>query len=417
MVEPEWTSALAGYAERLHARAGSKHHVVSPLGAWLLLALCAPVSSEPETSGQLAELLGGDPEAAAGFAAALLEDPHPLVRLGAGAWVRSARETPRIEWWRRELPAAVQTGDVPAQERLDDWAVEHTMGLIKHFPFAINSDVVCLLATVLATKVSWEVPFDVVDASALGPGRWAGRLRRVLRTPRNDPRHRQYLADTERAGRVAVHLARARGGLLVGSVIAATDQVAAGDVLAAAAQIVTAEARERGSVGRCSLFDLPVGDQPAWSISEERVKHEPLDVRDEERVVSILPAWSANTNLNLSADEALGFPAAARALAKALDLARFQYEAAQAATARYSSVGFEAAAVTALAIAVSLHLSRRQRRRIATVRFAHPFAVVAVAVPDSGDRPTADSQTSAWHGVPVFSAWITEPSDAGSTHH
>jgi hypothetical protein len=116
----------------------------------------------------------------------------------------------------------------PTQEEIDRWTAERTLGLIKRFPIELTAEVVCLLASALATKVSWEVPFDVVDAAALGPGPWSARLRRVLRPPRGDPRHRQYLAGTDRAGTVGVHLAGARGGLLVGSVIAADPAVPPG---------------------------------------------------------------------------------------------------------------------------------------------------------------------------------------------
>ena len=36
---------LARYARRLHAAFGEQHHVASPLGAWLLLALAAGPAS------------------------------------------------------------------------------------------------------------------------------------------------------------------------------------------------------------------------------------------------------------------------------------------------------------------------------------------------------------------------------------
>ena len=36
---------LARYAERLHRAAGDTHHVASPLGAWLLLALTGPTAT------------------------------------------------------------------------------------------------------------------------------------------------------------------------------------------------------------------------------------------------------------------------------------------------------------------------------------------------------------------------------------
>jgi len=308
---------------------GPGHHVVSPLGAWMVVALCATVAGDEQARGELASVLG-----------------------------------------------------------------------------------VCLLASALATRVSWEVPFDVVDAAELGPSRWPARLRQVLRPPRGDPRHRQYLARTDRAGTVGVHLTGARGGLLVGSVIAADHAVPASDVLAAAEEIITAEARQAGSVTRLSLFDLPLGDGPVWSIGEQQVDTAAPDGR-EEQVISVLPAWSAQTDLDLRDDEALGFAAAARALAEALDLGDWRYDARQAAMARYGAVGFEAAAVTGLAVAMSAKVSRPGRRRVATVRFAHPFAVVAAAFDDRQARH-ASPVPSAWHGLPVYSAWVSEPTDADS---
>jgi hypothetical protein len=54
---------------------------------------------------------------------------------------------------------------------------------------------------------------------------------------------------------------------------------------------------------------------------------------------------------------------------------------------------------------------RRGRQRVADLRFAHPFAVVAVTVDEHHDRP-GGGRAGPWHGVPVFSAWVTEPQDA-----
>src|SRR5260370_30524054 len=111
----EWVSALGRYAGRLHARAGPGHHVVSPLGAWMVVALCATVAGDEQARGELAEVLGADPVPAAAFAAGLLAGPHPLVAAGAGVWVRPARETARIKQWLAGLAAVVDTGDIPTQ--------------------------------------------------------------------------------------------------------------------------------------------------------------------------------------------------------------------------------------------------------------------------------------------------------------
>ena len=150
----------------------------------MVVALCATVASDEQARGELADLLGDDPVSAPAFAVRLLADPHPLVAAGARAWVRPARETTRIKRWRAELPAAVVTGAIPSQEEIDRCAAERTLGLIERIPVDISEDVVCLLATALAARVSWEVPFEVVDAAALGPSRWPAGLPRVLRPPR-----------------------------------------------------------------------------------------------------------------------------------------------------------------------------------------------------------------------------------------
>jgi hypothetical protein len=406
--DEDWTDAVAAYAERLHAAAGPDHHVVSALGAWLLVALCAPLA-DTEARAELADVLGVDPMEAAHFAAELLSQPHPLVAAGAGMWVAPAVTTPVMERWRDGLPPGMTTGDIPRQEAIDAWANERTLGLIERFPIQLDPDLVCLLATALATKVSWDVPFELVDAAALAPSPWASTLGRVLQSPRQDPRHRQYVTETDRAGTVGVHLTGARGGLLVGSVIAADPEVPAADVLAAAHSIVTAEARTAHSVARLSLFDLPLGPGAIWTITEQEVETKATDGR-EEVVTGVLPAWSAETTVDLDRED-LGLPAAARVIKQALGLTNFRYEAMQAAASRYSAVGFEAAAVSALAIMSSAPQLRPGYRREATLRFGHPFAVVAVASDDFG-VPPRDRVSSPWHGLSVFSAWVSEPAEA-----
>src|SRR5581483_5318698 len=122
-------AGLAAYAARMHALAGDRHHVVSPLGAWLLVAICH-----------------GFDDAAARTAAALLDEPHPVVGAAAAAWTRSATvDRARLDQWRATLPAAVATGDMPTQDELDRWAAEHTLGLIERFPVQVPPEAAFLL--------------------------------------------------------------------------------------------------------------------------------------------------------------------------------------------------------------------------------------------------------------------------------
>ena len=71
--------AVAGYASRFHAAVGARHHVASPLGAWLLLALI----------GDAGETLGMPAADAARHARELLDDTHPAVAAAKASDMRS----------------------------------------------------------------------------------------------------------------------------------------------------------------------------------------------------------------------------------------------------------------------------------------------------------------------------------------
>jgi hypothetical protein len=392
---PDLAAPIARYASRLQAVIGDGHQVASPLGAWLLLALASPASTGQDRA-TLTDALGCDAGQAARAAADLLSSPHPLVAAAAAVWSKPGTVSAD---WLAGLPAAVQTGGVPDQRELDGWARRNTFGLIERFPLQVDPLVCVILATALATRVSWECPFELAPASALGPATpWAKRLTRVLRAPRHHG-HVQFIAATPEAGDVAVHTASARGGLLVATV-AAAPQVPAADVLAAAHRLATAQATG-ALVEQRSLFDLPLGDGPLWSLREEMSSR-----GSGQECTAVLPAWSATSTHDLG-DQSLGFGAAARAIG-----GPGPWQARQAAMARYSRTGFEAAAVTGMAVALSMRAPGRGQRRIAELRFGHPFGVVAVTVDQDYDRRPGRRAAGPWHGIPVFSAWVTEPQDA-----
>ena len=112
--------AVGRYAARFHAAVGDRHHIASPLGAWLLLALVAgaaganPVGADrtgarPMTDSALAEALGMPAEDAARHARLLLDDPHPAVADATAAWTRDA--PPAAARWLAGLPAAAFSAD------------------------------------------------------------------------------------------------------------------------------------------------------------------------------------------------------------------------------------------------------------------------------------------------------------------
>jgi hypothetical protein len=395
------TADLAGlisrYARTFHDVIGDAHHVASPLGAWLVLALAGP-AAEGAQRDELTGVLGTGVDQAAQTAGALLADPHPLVAAAAAVWNRPGLVD---EGWLAGLPAVVERGGVPTQAEADDWARRRTDGLIEKFPITIDDAIYVILASALATKVSWVTPFELAPAADLGAASpWAELAGSVLRMPAGRVLgHKAFIAPTERAGDVAVHVASARGGLLVLSV-AAGPGVPAGDVLGAAHDLAVATGLGR-KVPERSLFDLPLGEGPLWTLRESRSSQ-----GDAERCTAVLPAWSARSTHDLS-DARYGFAAAAAALGKG-----DPWKARQVAMARYGRTGFEAAAVSAMAVGLSAVLPRQGRLRTAELRFGHPYAAVAVAADDRLASRSAPAVPAAWRGLPVFSAWVAEPQDA-----
>jgi hypothetical protein len=383
---------ISRYAARLHAAIGSGHQVASPLGAWLLLALAAPASSGSDRTA-LTDVLGCDPDTASRLAGSLLRTPHPAIASAVAFWTAPpADRDERLERWQDQLPGPVSRGPLPDQAGLDAWAREHTFGLIDQFPVRRSPDLLLVLATVLATRVSWLTPFTTVPAGRLGDGSpWAARLDHVLATPRPSRGHDQFVAVTTEAGDVAVHCAAATGGLAVFSV-AAAPEVPALTVLAAAHRVACEQAAG-GTVPRRSPAELPLGEAPLWLVREVSSSGPAC--------TAVLPAWSARSEHDLSA-AGLGFAAAKQALLPGPE----PWRGVQSVVARYSRTGFEAAAVTSVAVAAAMR--RPALRRVAELRFGHPYAVVAVAV------STPPGQPGPWAGLPVFSAWVSEPENAGA---
>ncbi|MEU8238436.1 hypothetical protein AB0C07_09335 [Actinoplanes missouriensis] len=402
---PDVAGAVARYAQRFHATIGERHHVASPLGAWLLLALCAS-ASDSTTGAALTDTLGMDPASAAEIATTMLEQGHPLVPSGTAVWHRPGADTEPLREWYSDLPAQAHTGPLPEPALRDAWAREHSHGLIDAFPVKMTPDVVLVLAGVLATRVSWDEPFDVAPGSALGPrSAWSVRLNRVLSSP--PAGHVAFIAATETAGDVIVHAARARSGAAGLSVmsVAASPDVPSGDVLAAAHEIAPT-IHDRHPALRVSLFDLPVGETALWRIHEDQ---EPTHAPDghEERHRALLPCWTTSDDHDLS-DPSLGFPLAARILAPLLGRTDLAFDAKQAAMARFGRYGFEAAAVTGFATSDSEPAAGVIRT--AELRFGHPYAVVAVATDLTFDADGGRVR-GPWHGVPVFSGWVSQPED------
>lgn len=361
---------IAAYAARLNPILLTEHAVTSPLGVWLLAALVAPAASGASRDG-LEAVLGCAADDAAARAAQLLGDPHPAVAAAAAVWDKQLGAG--FAEWASGLPGVVERGAVPSKADADAWARERTQGMIEQFSIETDELTRLILASALATDISWVQPLQEVGG---------------LLTFRDGT---QFVAETEAAGLVAVAAPESSSALDVLSVIAARE-VSPAAVDAAAHQVSNGEARQ------VPIEELTDGH--AWTVSELRQRRS--GPAEQEEWQSYLPAWSANSDHDL--DTAPGMAEVFETLS---GFARpedqpVSFQARQAAVASYTKTGFKAAAVTGIGMrAAGLPNVNDVLVRRVEIRFDRPYAVLA--------RCSLDEGPVAWRGVPVFSAWVSEP--------
>jgi hypothetical protein len=377
-----------------------------------MLALVAP-AAEGALRAEIEGALGLPAEEAAAFARALLEDPHPSIATAVAAWIRERGVA--LAPWLAGLPSRVDQGEIPPD--VDAWVRARTAGRIERLPFEINPLVVLLLVAAVAAAGKWDKPFDLLPAERLGESPWSSEVENVLTD--SDAGH--GIRWTPSAGLVGVHVRPTREAFIVMSVIAAPE-VPQEKVFAAAHEVA---AGASSGVKPQFLFDLPLGEGHAWTITEREVPETYPGSRTQSGSVC-LPAWKAEAaSIDLLSDRRFGFRAAADALIALLppDPRGWFAYAAQATTATYDRHGFSAASVTALQIFCGAALHRRQTEvglhRHVEIRFGRPYAVVAVAdSPSQLLHQRGIARRAAphpWLNVPLFSAWVTKPMEPDPT--
>jgi Serpin (serine protease inhibitor) len=416
---------VSAYARRVSSATLEQHRaasVSSPLGVWLLLVACAPAAQGSDRA-ELEDALGCSSDEASRLLAAFVASPPPALSAALAVWVRIVDATAELTEWVRAMPDSVSSGFMPTQAEADAWAQRETLGLIRRFPMKIDELTRIVLASALATKVSWEVPFGVVPAvEQLGVASpWRSAVSRLLWDGAAEGR--AMIARTKAVGLVAVHCAVAREDLTVVSVSAAPD-VDRALVLAAAYEVAATVSGDWGR-GACSLYDLPLGPGHSWEISEQEVPTRATTPRLERIAGVCLPAWRAENELDLTLAPAFGTGPALQTLRELIGpRADDRCAATQAAVASFTRYGFEAAAVSALGIrtAAMRRPGRRSVERAAVLRFDHPFAAVAIAGRPWPPRPSSPPRRSgsgftpvgdeSLPGLPLFSAWVHEPIEA-----
>ncbi|RRR96935.1 serpin family protein [Glycomyces terrestris] len=377
-------------ANRLHRtwlEARAPLPVMSGFGVWPLLSVLA-TGAVGDTRSQLLTAAGLTPERAARIPAALAEAfaETESIRLAIAVWAGS-RITLDPDWT-AGLPVdavGTLTGDTAADKAaLDAWAARATRGLIDRMPVDLSQPVDLLLASALSVTTKWITPFrDLRRTFTTGPWSRLGPVRGLAATlPGDRLRVGDHLSVLTLPGDGDIDVLLGLGpadrapGLVLGSLVA-TDPAS----LAPAA-------------------DLAVGDRAIGvEVTEQRTARPQQG--PEVDVETVRFDLASDLDL-LDAHRALGLT-----LAADRDRARFDRMAAQpvnvsqarqSCRAVFSATGFEAAAVTAIAMARAAGVPKlNHRRKRVLITFDRPFAFLV------RHRPT---------GLNLFAGWVDEPETA-----
>lgn len=368
---------ISSYSRIFHKEYNKDHHIVSPLGAWMLLALLAQGSdgkSDP-LDPTAKKALGVTVEESGHLLKKLLTSDHPAVCSALKAWLApgSLSSDGSLRNWEKNVknycPVEVK---VPTKDELNTWVKDKSLDLIQEFPVDVDpSWFKGLFATVIATDVEWEEPLKVIQDKELAK-HWDAQ--KFLLD--SDSEHTFIHRDDEH-GLFGVHYAKAQKGLTVYSVISFNDLP----------ENITLEVAHKIGAGKHNKVSLSELESNEFlKIKEFRS----TDIR--ERYQSILPAWEFSGDYNLSEVPECGLTAAAGRLGEVGDVR-------QVVVADYSDKGFKAAALT-YAMVGRAFVPTSQTALHADLQFTKPYAVVAFA--------TDDSAESIWNNLPVFSGVVAE---------
>lgn len=367
-------------------RADDESFVLSGAGLWPLLGILATSADEPGRS-ELAGAVGVPADDALAAAALVLAtmDQADGVDAALGLWAQRAARI-RPEW--RDSLAADTYGELagdPAvdQPMLDAWARDRTHGLIEKFPIKISPQMLLTIATALAVRTTWQHRFS--DARlAPSQGLWRGReLAGLTRTTPDVDDVR--VADTP-AGPVTITSLAGDNGLDVHLVLGEPEQAPGAVVPAAIDAIGDGQAARSGYA--LLAAGSPGGPEVAPGVSVVAASRPGLQVE------TVRFSVTSDHDLMRTA-ELFGLTTVSGPgthFSRIGEVGLKVDEARQSAVAIFSALGFEAAAVTAIAMR-GVAMPRRDARALA-VAYDRPFGFVAT------HRST---------GLVLFAGWVTDP--------
>ncbi|MEV7545348.1 serpin family protein [Streptomyces sp. NPDC089915] len=366
-----WAAAHDGDAGAIDAGT-----VFTAAGVWPLLAPLADGAAGPARA-ELAQALGLPADRAAEAARELLAglDGVRGLRAATGLWTRADLPL-EAAWLERLAPGGhgALSGSAEADHQaLDAWAGRRTDGLVRRMPVTLAEGpdgTKLVLASALTLRTKWLRPFTERPRT-VSEGPWAGRplqmLHRSTALPERasvaqGPTGAVTLLEVVGDTGVDVHLLLGEPGAAPGGVLA-TGVEAVTRARPVTPASVLPEGRPGPGLTIAAVLALTPGprlvvETPAFEV---RAEHDLL-------------ARAGLFGLEAARDDGRGHFPGVSSEPLAVGSAR------QSAVARFGAEGFEAAAVTAVGMAVGCGVPSRLRYRVrhTEVRFDRPFGFLAV---------------------------------------
>ena len=361
--------------------------VVSGLGLWPLLAILATAADEPGRA-ELAGAAGVDAATGSRDALALIQaiDGSADLHAALGVWV--SEHLKLAESFDSVMPAplvGMLTGQSAVDKpKLDAWAAQHTNDLIREMPLEITPDLMLVLASALSLKTTWVRPFTE-QIRRIHDGQWAGSWHWLERVDGDLDAVRRYddltVITVRGDADVDVLLGVGSGGQT--------------DVLAG---LLDAAARPGDGVPGSRLIEQA---DPGAEVSPGVKVGQTTALRPDLKLA--LPSFNVEAEHDLLAlRELFGLSAVTTdpgerghfSAISPMPLAVGQ--AKQKVLARFFATGFEAAAVTSMAL-MRASMPTRQARRL-DVALDGPFAFTAVL---------RESR------LPIVAGWVATPTEPG----
>jgi serine protease inhibitor len=368
--------------------------VVSGLGVWPLLALLATGADEPGRT-ELAEAAGVDAANGSTDAIRLIEAIEGSADLHAALGVWVSEQLKLAESFDAVMPAplvGMLTGNPSVDKpRLDAWAAEHTDDLVRELPLELDPDVLLVLASALLLRTTWVRPFtEQVRHVSSGP--WSGSWHWLERVDSDLDAVRRYTHPSAAWLTVATIAGDADVDVLLGIGQPQTSQA---DVLAGLLDVIAQPGG--GESGRALIEQGEPGSELAPGLRIGQTTSARPDVR-----VS-LPSFSVEVEHDLMQSRDLFGLTAVTADPgnhghfSALSPTPLRLgQAKQKVLARFFATGFEAAAVTAMAMTRAAMITTKQRRL--ELALDRPFAFTAVL---------RESR------LPIVAGWVETPTQSG----